>query len=190
MRATSHRPSGRWTKIPVGDFSALLGGQQVGCVAERLGDALARHLRESHLLGAQPLDRLAIDIECGQQSKGLPARGLRLLPRRKEIVHGRFGDGRKLLLLLRRRVELDRQVLRPAVDPFVDLRRTERPAAPPAAAQKPVMPSAHEARMPAVAVGERRSEHPNGQPRGEREHDKEAVITCRRLKAFSCRPKW
>ncbi len=75
--------------------------------------------------------------------------------------------------MLRRGVELDRQVLGPAIDSFVDLRRAERPAPPPAAAQESVMP------LPTVALGEGRSQQPNGQARGEREHDQEPVIPWR-----------
>src|SRR5207302_8537279 len=105
----------------IGDFPALVGGQNLRCVGKRLRDPLACTVNERHLLGAQLLDVVAIDQRSGQKLARLLASGPDLLPHGQEILERCLDDGLKLLLLLGGCIDVDRQVPDRAVGSILDL---------------------------------------------------------------------
>jgi hypothetical protein len=104
----------------------LLGRQDFRRIAYSLRDPFACCIPERHQFGTDFLESIAVDRGLGEQVVGLLVRGPRLVVHGLEVLYGGNDDGAQLILLLRRGVDLDREVLNRAVGVFLDRRGTVR----------------------------------------------------------------
>src|SRR5262245_39773121 len=108
----------------LGELLALVGRQHLGCIGERLRHPLRQRVRGLHLLGAQPLDRSAVDRRRREQLHAALARFANLLAQRPQILGRALGDVGQFGSLLGGRVDLDPEVL----DHLLDALVAHRPA--------------------------------------------------------------
>jgi hypothetical protein len=125
----------------------LLRCQDFRRIAYSLRDPFACCVPERNLLGTDFLESIAVDRGLGEQVVGLLVRGSRLLVQGLEVLDGGNDDGAQLVLLLRRGVDLDREMLNRAVGVFLDRRGTVR-----APHEATVMPAAPGAKAEAVLL--------------------------------------
>ncbi len=128
------------------EFLTLRGGKYFGGVGKGLHNASRRLLGELKLLGAQRLDRAAVDRVAREQLDRLLARRLHFLAQRQQILRRLFHDRSELLLLLVGGVDLDVKVLEHALEVLVHrggVERASRETAPvPAALRESFDPDA------------------------------------------------
>src|SRR6267378_8237889 len=108
------------------EFLALRGSEYLGRVGKGLRNASGRLLGELEMLGAQRLDRGAVDAVLREQLERLPARLAYPLAKRQQVFRRLLHDRRQFLLLLVRGVDLDVKVLEHAIEVLVHLRGIER----------------------------------------------------------------
>ena len=110
---------------PLGELLPLLGGEHVGDVGERLGEALRRLVGQLELAGPQGLERGPIDARLRQEGDGLPPGVPHPLSLRQQVAGGRLHDRPQLLLLGVGGVHLSIQVVEHPVEVLVQPGRVE-----------------------------------------------------------------
>src|SRR4029079_12557788 len=131
----------------LGDFLALVRRQHLGGVGERLRHPFRSCIGGLHLLGAQPLDRSAVDRRRGKQLRPALACFASLLAQRTQVLRRALGDIDQLAGLLGRRIDFHREVLDHLLDALVG--------------HRPV-PAHEAAAVPAAAMHARRGQCSRG----------------------------
>src|SRR5258708_21111766 len=120
------------------ELPALRGSEHFRRVGEGLRDAPGRLLGELEMLGAQSLDRGAVDAVLREQPERFPACLAYPLAKRQQVFRSLLHDRRKRLFLLFGGVDLDVKVLEHAIELLVHrggvYRAGPEPPAGPAAA--------------------------------------------------------
>src|SRR5437763_10881377 len=105
---------------------ALLRGQHLAGVGQRLGEALGARVRDLHLLGADRLDLRRVDGRRLQRLLHRLAVGHALLVQRAHVLEGLADDVGDLLLLLGRGVGAGQRAVDALLDLLLEARRIER----------------------------------------------------------------